>query len=233
MLEYVGRADDQVKLRGFRIELGEIESVLARHDTVAQTAVVVLRDQLVAYVVAAADRSIEVAELKEFAARSLTAYMVPAVFVVLDRLPLTGSGKLDRKALPEPEFEAREFRAPSTPVEEAVAAVFADVLDVDRVGRDDDFFELGGNSLLATQVCARLGAALDTTARSASCSTPPPSRPSLHGCRRPRCADEGPRGRAAPGPDPAVARAAADVVPEPVRTGIGGEQHPAGDPAVG
>ncbi|WP_275792820.1 non-ribosomal peptide synthetase [Prescottella equi] len=163
VLEYVGRADDQVKLRGFRIELGEIESVLARHDTVAQTAVVVLRDQLVAYVVAAADRSIEVDELKEFAARSLTAYMVPAVFVVLDRLPLTGSGKLDRKALPEPEFEAREFRAPSTPVEEAVAAVFADVLDVDRVGRDDDFFELGGNSLLATQVCARLGAALDTT----------------------------------------------------------------------
>ncbi|MFM1724724.1 amino acid adenylation domain-containing protein [Rhodococcus sp. PAM 2766] len=163
VLEYVGRADDQVKLRGFRIELGEIESVLARHDAVAQTAVVVLRDQLVAYVVAAADRSIEATALKEFAARSLTAYMVPAAFVILDRLPLTGSGKLDRTALPEPEFEAREFQAPTTPVEEAVASVFAEVLGAERVGRDDDFFALGGNSLLATQVAARLGAALDST----------------------------------------------------------------------
>ncbi|MFC9515898.1 amino acid adenylation domain-containing protein [Nocardiaceae bacterium NPDC056970] len=163
VLEYVGRADDQVKLRGFRIELGEIESVLAAHDSVAQTAVVVVRDQLVAYIVAAEDRSIDVAALKEFAARALTAYMVPAAFVVLGRLPLTGSGKLDRKALPEPEFEAREFQAPTTPVEEAVASVFAGVLGVDRVGRDDGFFALGGNSLLATQVAARLGAALDTT----------------------------------------------------------------------
>ncbi|MCA1006191.1 amino acid adenylation domain-containing protein [Rhodococcus hoagii] len=163
VLEYVGRADDQVKLRGFRIELGEIESVLAAHDSVAQTAVVVVRDQLVAYIVAAEDRSIDVAALKEFAARAITAYMVPSAFVVLDRLPLTGSGKLDRKALPEPEFEAREFRAPTTPVEEAVASVFADVLGVDRVGRGDDFFALGGNSLLATQVAARLGVALDTT----------------------------------------------------------------------
>ncbi|PTR31409.1 amino acid adenylation domain-containing protein [Rhodococcus sp. OK519] len=163
VLEYVGRADDQVKLRGFRIELGEIEAVLSAHDTVAQVAAVVVRDQLVAYVVAAAGRSIDAAEVTEFAARSLTAYMVPAVVMVLDRLPLTGSGKLDRKALPEPEFEARQFRAPATPVEETVASVFADVLGVDRVGRDDDFFALGGNSLLATQVAARLGAALDTT----------------------------------------------------------------------
>ncbi|CAM2828224.1 non-ribosomal peptide synthetase [Prescottella defluvii] len=163
VLEYVGRADDQVKLRGFRIELGEIEAVLAAHDAVAQSAVVVLRDQLVAYVVAAAGRSIDAAEVTEFAARSLTAYMVPAAVMVLDRLPLTGSGKLDRKALPEPEFESREFRAPTTPAEEAVASVFADVLGVDGVGRDDDFFALGGNSLLATQVASRLGAALDTT----------------------------------------------------------------------
>ncbi|QCQ92200.1 non-ribosomal peptide synthetase [Rhodococcus sp. SGAir0479] len=163
VLEYVGRADDQVKLRGFRIELGEIEAVLAAHDAVTQVAVLVVRDQLVAYVVAADDRTVDASELKDFAGRSLTSYMVPSAVLVLDRLPLTGSGKLDRKALPEPEFEAAEFRAPTTPVEEAVAAVFADVLGVDRVGLGDDFFALGGNSLLATQVAARLGAALDTT----------------------------------------------------------------------
>ncbi|WP_460972598.1 amino acid adenylation domain-containing protein, partial [Prescottella soli] len=163
VIEYVGRADDQVKLRGFRIELGEIESVLSAHEAVSQVAVLVMREQLVAYVVAADGRSIDAAELKEFAGRSLTSYMVPAAVLVLGRLPLTGSGKIDRKALPEPEFEAAEFRAPTTPVEQAVASVFADVLGADRMGLDDDFFALGGNSLLATQVAARLGAALDTT----------------------------------------------------------------------
>ncbi|WP_430333761.1 amino acid adenylation domain-containing protein [Rhodococcus sp. ACT016] len=163
VIEYVGRADDQVKLRGFRIELGEIESVLSAHEAVAQAAVLVVREQLVAYVVAADGRSIDAAELKEFAGRSLTSYMVPVAVLVLDRLPLTGSGKLDRKALPEPEFEAATFRVPTTPVEQAVASVFADVLGTARVGLDDDFFALGGNSLLATQVAARLGTALDTT----------------------------------------------------------------------
>ena len=88
--------------------------------------------------------------------------MVPSVLVVLDELPLNSSGKLDRKALPAPVFEAREFRAPQTAVEQVVASVFAEVLGVERVGLDDDFFALGGNSLIATQVVARLGAALDT-----------------------------------------------------------------------
>ncbi|QBJ95559.1 amino acid adenylation domain-containing protein [Rhodococcus sp. ABRD24] len=162
VLEYVGRADDQVKLRGFRIELGEIESVLAAHESVARAVVLVVREQLVAYVVAAEDRAIDVAALEEFAARSLTSYMVPSAVVVVSEIPLTGSGKLDRKALPEPEFEAAVFRAPSTPIEEAVAAVFADVLGAERVGLADDFFSLGGNSLLATQVASRLGAALET-----------------------------------------------------------------------
>src|SRR5690606_3016196 len=87
--------------------------------------------------------------------------MVPAAVVVLDAFPLNTSGKLDRKALPEPTFETREFRAPSTPIEEIVAGVFADVLGVQRVGADDDFFALGGNSLIATQVAARVGQALD------------------------------------------------------------------------
>ncbi|RVW06846.1 amino acid adenylation domain-containing protein [Prescottella agglutinans] len=163
VIEYVGRADDQVKLRGFRIELGEIESVLSAHEAVAQVAVLVIREQLVAYVAAADGRSVDAAELKEFAARSLTSYMVPAAVLVLERLPLSGSGKLDRKALPEPEFETAEFQAPATPAEQAVASVFAEVLDAPQVGRGDDFFALGGNSLLATQVAARLGAALGTT----------------------------------------------------------------------
>ncbi len=162
VLEYVGRADDQVKLRGFRIELGEIEAVLHRLSDVAQAVVVVRHQQLVAYLVAAPGASIDPAEVKDTVGRALPAYMVPAAVVVLDELPISGSGKLDRKALPEPEFEVREFRAPETPIEEIVAGVFAELLDTPRVGRDDDFFELGGNSLVATRVVARIGEGLDT-----------------------------------------------------------------------
>ncbi|MFC9996173.1 non-ribosomal peptide synthase/polyketide synthase [Nocardia sp. NPDC127526] len=164
---YLGRTDFQVKLRGLRIELGEIESALTAHDSVAQ-AVVVMRsddrtgDRLVGYVVPSAG-DIDVDALKAHLSAQLPSYMVPAAFVALDEFPLNANGKLDRRALPEPEFEAREFRAPSTPAEEIVAGVFAEVLGVDQaIGIDDDFFELGGNSLIATQVVARLGAALDT-----------------------------------------------------------------------
>ncbi len=97
--------------------------------------------------------------------------MVPAVFLVLDALPLNINGKLDRKALPEPVFEAREFRAPpATPIEQIVAGIFAEVLGVERVGADDDFFMLGGNSLLATQVTSRIGAASTRSSRSGRCS---------------------------------------------------------------
>ncbi|NMM92293.1 non-ribosomal peptide synthetase, partial [Rhodococcus sp. SRB_17] len=165
-IEYVGRGDFQVKIRGFRIELGEVESALLAHGSV-DSAVVVGRESaagvtvLVAYVVAAVDVSVDVAELTEFVAGVLPGYMVPSAVVVLDRLPLTGAGKLDRKLLPDPVFEARVFRAPVSSVEETVAAVFAEVLGVPRVGLDDDFFDLGGNSLVATQVVSRLGAALD------------------------------------------------------------------------
>ncbi|WP_201453381.1 non-ribosomal peptide synthetase, partial [Rhodococcus sp. T7] len=166
VLEYIGRTDFQVKFRGQRIELGEIESALLVDGAVSQ-AVVVVRgdgragDQLVAYVVPVPGGSIEADRLRVSVAGRLPSYMVPSAFVVLGELPLNASGKLDRKALPAPVFEAKVFRAPSTPVEEIVAGVFADVLGVESVGVDDDFFGLGGNSLIATQVVSRLGAALD------------------------------------------------------------------------
>ncbi|WP_209886818.1 non-ribosomal peptide synthase/polyketide synthase [Nocardia goodfellowii] len=159
-LEYLGRTDFQVKLRGLRIELGEIETVLEAVDSVLR-AVVVLRDeQLVAYAVAAVPGSVEVERLRAAAARALPGYMVPAAFVVLDALPVNASGKLDRAALPAPDRVAAVYRAPVTPVEHAVARVFGEVLGLERVGRDDDFFASGGNSLTATQVAARLGADL-------------------------------------------------------------------------
>ncbi|MBF6464889.1 amino acid adenylation domain-containing protein [Nocardia beijingensis] len=166
-LEYRGRTDFQVKIRGFRIELGEIEAALLALPEVAQTAVIAKSDpktgdRLVAYLVPSdTEAGVDVAQVKSALAAGLPSYMVPSAFVVLDALPLNVNGKLDRKALPEPEFEVQAFRVPSTPIEEIVAAVFAEVLGVERVGADDDFFVLGGNSLVATQVAARVGAALD------------------------------------------------------------------------
>ncbi|MGW5289914.1 condensation domain-containing protein, partial [Rhodococcus pyridinivorans] len=166
VVEYVGRADDQVKLRGFRIELGEIETVLTGVDGVVQSLAVVHRDadhgdRIVGYVVPEPGAVVDPEAVREDAARFLTSYMVPSRIVVLDAIPLTPGGKVDRKALPVPVFESVVFRAPTTPVEQAVADVFAEVLGVERVGLDDDFFALGGNSLIATRVAARLGAALD------------------------------------------------------------------------
>ncbi|MGW4767727.1 amino acid adenylation domain-containing protein [Nocardia sp. NPDC004278] len=165
VLEYRGRSDFQVKFRGLRIELGDIESALLAQPSVSQSAVLVLSsepgDQLVAYAVPAPGASIDAARLRSALAETLPAYMVPATVVELAEFPLNTSGKLDRKALPRPSFASRDFRAPSTPIEEVVAGVFADVLGLERVGADDDFFALGGNSLIATQVVARLSAALD------------------------------------------------------------------------
>ncbi|WP_157105350.1 non-ribosomal peptide synthetase, partial [Rhodococcoides kyotonense] len=165
-LDYVERVDFQVKVRGYRIELGEIETALRDQDAVREAAVTVHNDgrtgdQLVAYVVPAAGE-FDVASSRAALTSSLPSYMVPSAYVVLDALPLNTNGKLDRKALPKPEVVAREFRAPTNPVEEVVVRTLADVLGLDRIGLDDDFFELGGNSLIATQVVSRLGAALDT-----------------------------------------------------------------------
>ncbi|TQM25439.1 non-ribosomal peptide synthase protein (TIGR01720 family)/amino acid adenylation domain-containing protein [Nocardia bhagyanarayanae] len=161
-LECLGRTDFQVKIRGFRIELGEIDAVLAGHPEVGY-AVTVGRENsngvvvLVSYVTGRVDAD----QLTRWAARALPSHMVPAAIVVLDELPLTAGGKLDRNALPEPEFAARTYREPSTVSERIVAEVFAEVLGVERIGADDHFFELGGNSLLATRVTARLGAAVN------------------------------------------------------------------------
>nr|WP_307854258.1 non-ribosomal peptide synthetase [Rhodococcus sp. B50] len=166
VLDYLGRTDFQVKFRGQRIELGEIETALLGCPEVSQAVALVVPtptgEQLVAYVVPAPGHSVEKTALLDAVRSVLPSYMVPSAVVVLDAFPLNTSGKLDRKALPEPVFEVREFRAPRTPIEEIVANVYADVLGVDRVGRDDHFFDLGGNSLVATQVAARLGAALGT-----------------------------------------------------------------------
>jgi len=168
-LDFLGRIDFQVKVRGFRIELGEVESALLRHPAVGQAVVVAQGEdadrRLVAYLVAGPGAvAPEAAELRDFLRRRLPDYMVPADFLALDRLPLSPSGKLDRRALPVP-APARERHggaadgdALRTPAEELVAGVWAEVLGVGReqVGADDDFFRLGGHSLLAIRVAARL-----------------------------------------------------------------------------
>ncbi|MEU2126725.1 amino acid adenylation domain-containing protein, partial [Nocardia niwae] len=167
VLEYAGRGDQQVQLRGFRIELGEIEAALLTCAGVGQAVALVRDDEhtgqrLIGYVVADNADPVDPAEIRAQVAQFLTGYMVPDAVVVLNALPLTPNGKLDRRALPAPEVvSAVVYRAPSSPVEQAVAEVFAGLLGAAEVGLDDDFFALGGNSLLATRVVARINEALD------------------------------------------------------------------------
>ncbi|WP_326640386.1 amino acid adenylation domain-containing protein [Streptosporangium sp. NBC_01755] len=156
-LEFLERRDFQVKIRGHRIELGEIETVIRSADGVRNAVVTADRQRLVAYVVG----QVEPGALQAHVAALLPDYMVPAVAVILDALPLTSNGKLDRKALPAPDFTATaEGRGPRDPREEVLCALFAEVLDVDSVGIDDSFFDLGGHSLLAVRLISRVRGAL-------------------------------------------------------------------------
>ncbi|MET0396030.1 MAG: amino acid adenylation domain-containing protein, partial [Longimicrobiaceae bacterium] len=164
-LEFLGRVDAQVKVRGFRVEPGEVEAALRAHPGVADAAVVAREDEpgrgahrLVAYVVARGGAAPETAGLRAHLRERLPEHMVPSAFVALERLPLTPNGKLDRAALPAPDTAAggREYVAPRTPLEEVLAAIYAEVLRTEPVGIHDDFFELGGHSLLATRVASRV-----------------------------------------------------------------------------
>ena len=162
-LQYLGRADEQVKIRGYRIELGEIQAALAGLDGMDQAVVIAREDRpgdkrLVGYVTGTADP----AEARARLAERLPAYMVPAAVVVLDALPLTPNGKLDKRALPAPEYQdVDHYRAPATAVEEILAGIYAQVLGVERVGVDDSFFDLGGDSLSAMRVIAAINKSLD------------------------------------------------------------------------
>jgi acyl carrier protein len=147
-------------VRGYRIELGEIEAVLAKHPAVAQAVVVVKDEQLAAYYVPAEGHAASVGSLRAALREDLPDYMIPSFFVSLPELPLTPNGKVDRKALPAPDGSrpdlGREYVAPDGPVQERLAAMWAEVLRVERVGATDNFFELGGHSLMATQVLSRV-----------------------------------------------------------------------------
>jgi amino acid adenylation domain-containing protein len=164
-IEYLGRIDHQVKIRGFRVELGEIETALTQHPAVRE-AVVVLRQQipgdkwLVAYLVAEPGQSPRMTKLRRYLQERLPDYMVPSSFMLLEALPLSPNGKVDRAALPSPDRSRPEleeaFVAPRGPVEEVLAGIWAELLGVDQVGVHDNFFELGGHSLLATQLLSRI-----------------------------------------------------------------------------
>jgi amino acid adenylation domain-containing protein/non-ribosomal peptide synthase protein (TIGR01720 family) len=152
-LEFAGRTDQQVKIRGVRVEPGEIEAVLRRHDAIVDAVVVAHDGRLVAYVVA--DPKPSAGELREFVGRSVPEQLVPAAYVTLAEFPVTTNGKLDRAALPGPEFEQAGYVAPSGPKETVLTEVWAEVLGLARVGVHDNFFELGGDSILSIQVVSR------------------------------------------------------------------------------
>ncbi len=165
VLEFFGRADDQLKIRGYRVETGEIEHALAKLPGVAQAVVVVRKENgdntLIAYLVPAPHAQLSEAELRRSLAENLPGYLIPSAFVVLDALPITANGKLDRKALPAPVHESSSSgRGPANPVEGVLCALFAESLGLDSVSLDDNFFELGGHSLLATGLVGKIKSSL-------------------------------------------------------------------------
>ncbi|HXL89166.1 MAG TPA: amino acid adenylation domain-containing protein, partial [Streptosporangiaceae bacterium] len=198
-LEYLGRADQQVKIRGFRIEPGEIEAVLLRHPAIAGAAVTAREDipgrkQLAAYLARAAGTTAPaVGDLRDWLTSTLPDYMIPATFTTLDALPLTPNGKLDHRALPHPGAlgPATDYVPPRTPAEQAIAAIWADVLGISQVGVHDNFFELGGDSILSIQIVSRARQAghqftvkdlilHQTVAELAPRTTPATTRPAAH-----------------------------------------------------
>ncbi len=166
-LQYLGRADEQVKIRGYRIELGEIQAALAEQDGIEHAAVIAREDRpgdkrLVGYVTESASGTVDPAAVRDALADRLPSYMVPTAVVVLKTLPLTVNGKLDTRALPAPEYvDGGHYRAPTTAVEEILAGIYAQVLGVERVGVDDSFFDLGGDSIMAMRVIAAINTGLD------------------------------------------------------------------------
>jgi aryl carrier-like protein len=159
-IDFLGRADQQVKIRGFRIELGEIEAELREHPSVQMCVVLAREDApgekaLVAYLVPREGQEPEARELRQFLAAKLPSYMMPSAFITLPALPLSANGKIDRKALPAPPREAREAVAPRTPEEATLCQIWAQVLGCDEVGIHDNFFDLGGDSILGIQVVSR------------------------------------------------------------------------------
>jgi thioester reductase-like protein len=164
-LQYLGRIDEQVKIRGYRIELGEIQSALSGLDAVDQAVVIVRSDRpgdkrLVGYVTESVPGALDVVSARAQLREGLPPYMVPAALVVIDALPLTVNGKLDARALPAPAYRDAEYRAPGTELEHILAATYAEVLGLDRVGIDDSFFDLGGDSLSAMRLIATLNKTL-------------------------------------------------------------------------
>jgi aryl carrier-like protein len=159
-IDFVGRADQQVKIRGFRIELGEIEAELREHPAVHACVVLAREDApgekaLVAYLVPREGQEPEPRDLRHFLSANLPSYMIPSAYISLPALPLSPNGKIDRKALPAPPREAREMVAPRTPEEATLCQIWAQVLSREEVGIHDNFFDLGGDSILGIQVVSR------------------------------------------------------------------------------
>ena len=242
-LVFAGRADGQVKVRGFRVEPGEVAAVLAAHPRVGQAAVIAREDtpghrQLVGYVVPAGsgdggtdgdDGAGDGAGLREYLAERLPEFMVPAAIVVLDVLPVTVNGKLDTAALPAPRFTGAGGRDPATAAEEALCGLFAEVLGLDRVGAEDGFFDLGGDSLVGMQLVARVRAVLGADMGVGDLFDAPSPAGLARAVeaawgRRPAAAGPG----SAPGGAAAVIRAAADVVRGWAGRYRGGLPHPGG-----